>query len=206
MATHSSIFAWRIQGTEEPSGLPSMGLHRVGHDWSDSSSSSSPCHHHYYEYDPLLLPLVLLVLQSMSPTFTRSSTPHFSAMTTQQSASWNRGRSSANCTLCSPQAWPSWIPSRKHGWGWETVKSTHYPATRHCNIWVVRALLKVALSLIYLSPVSSTMASPPVSLMRLQPARAIQLPVNWQIFWFFQLCGVDFTYPAACMLFRRKQP
>ena len=35
MATHSSIFAWRILWTEEPGGLLSMGLHRVGHDWSD---------------------------------------------------------------------------------------------------------------------------------------------------------------------------
>ena len=32
MATHSSVLAWRSPGTEEPSGLPSMGLHRVGHD------------------------------------------------------------------------------------------------------------------------------------------------------------------------------
>ena len=32
MATHSSILAWRIPGTQEPVGLPSMGLHRVGHD------------------------------------------------------------------------------------------------------------------------------------------------------------------------------
>ena len=32
MATHSSVLAWRIPGTEEPRGLPSMGLHRVGHD------------------------------------------------------------------------------------------------------------------------------------------------------------------------------
>ena len=32
MATHSSVVAWRIPGTGEPSGLPSMGLHRVGHD------------------------------------------------------------------------------------------------------------------------------------------------------------------------------
>ena len=31
MATHSSILAWRIPGTEEPGGLPSMGLLRVGH-------------------------------------------------------------------------------------------------------------------------------------------------------------------------------
>ena len=30
--THSSILAWRMQGTEEPGGLLSMGLHRVGHD------------------------------------------------------------------------------------------------------------------------------------------------------------------------------
>ena len=32
VATQSSILAWRISETEEPSGLPSMGLHRVGHD------------------------------------------------------------------------------------------------------------------------------------------------------------------------------
>ena len=32
MATHSSILAWRIPGTGEPGGLPSIGLHRVGHD------------------------------------------------------------------------------------------------------------------------------------------------------------------------------
>ena len=34
MATHSSILAWRIPGTGEPGGLPSMGSHRVGHEWS----------------------------------------------------------------------------------------------------------------------------------------------------------------------------
>ena len=35
MATHSSVLAWRIPGTGEPSGLPSMVSHRVGHTWSD---------------------------------------------------------------------------------------------------------------------------------------------------------------------------
>ena len=35
MATHSSILTWRIPGMGEPGGLPSQGLHRVGHDWSD---------------------------------------------------------------------------------------------------------------------------------------------------------------------------
>ena len=32
MATHSSVLAWGIPGTGEPGGLPSLGLHRVGHD------------------------------------------------------------------------------------------------------------------------------------------------------------------------------
>ena len=35
MAAHSSILAWRIPWTEKPGGLPSIGLQRVGHDWSD---------------------------------------------------------------------------------------------------------------------------------------------------------------------------
>ena len=35
MASHSSVLAWRIPGTGKPGGLPSMGSHRVGHDWSN---------------------------------------------------------------------------------------------------------------------------------------------------------------------------
>ena len=35
MATHSSVLAWRIPGTGKPGELPSLGSHRVGHDWSD---------------------------------------------------------------------------------------------------------------------------------------------------------------------------
>ena len=35
MATHSSTFAWKIPGMGEPGWLPSMGSHRVGHNWSD---------------------------------------------------------------------------------------------------------------------------------------------------------------------------
>ena len=35
MATHSSILAWRIPQTDEPGRLQSMGVQRVGHDWSD---------------------------------------------------------------------------------------------------------------------------------------------------------------------------
>ena len=40
MATHSSVLAWRIPGTEEPGGLPSMGSHRVRHDWSDLAAAA----------------------------------------------------------------------------------------------------------------------------------------------------------------------
>ena len=40
MATHSSVLAWRIPGTREPGGLPSMGLRRVGHDWSDLAAAA----------------------------------------------------------------------------------------------------------------------------------------------------------------------
>ena len=39
MATHSSVLAWRIPGTGEPGGLPSMGSHRVGHDGSDLAAA-----------------------------------------------------------------------------------------------------------------------------------------------------------------------
>ena len=41
MATHSSILSWRIPGMGEPGGLPSMGSHRVRHDWSDLAATAA---------------------------------------------------------------------------------------------------------------------------------------------------------------------
>ena len=41
MATHSSVLAWRIPEMGEPGGLPSMGSHRVGHDWSDLAAAAA---------------------------------------------------------------------------------------------------------------------------------------------------------------------
>ena len=41
MATHSSVLAWRIPWTEKPGRLQSMGLHRVGHDWSDLAAAAA---------------------------------------------------------------------------------------------------------------------------------------------------------------------
>ena len=40
IVTHSSVLAWRIPGTWEPGGLPYMGSHRVGHDWSDLAAAA----------------------------------------------------------------------------------------------------------------------------------------------------------------------
>ena len=41
MATHSSVLAWRIPGTGEPGRPPSIGSHRVGHDWSDLAAAAA---------------------------------------------------------------------------------------------------------------------------------------------------------------------
>ena len=41
MATHSSVLAWRIPGMEELGGLPSMGSHRIGHDWSNLTAAAA---------------------------------------------------------------------------------------------------------------------------------------------------------------------
>ena len=67
MATHSSVLAWRIPATGEPGGLPSMGSHRVGHDWSDlaaaaAATSEIKC------FSPVNLPLHLLNYQTSQRT------------------------------------------------------------------------------------------------------------------------------------------
>ena len=41
MATHSSVFVWRIPGTAEAGGLQTVGSHRVGHDWSDLAAAAA---------------------------------------------------------------------------------------------------------------------------------------------------------------------
>ena len=50
MATHSSILAWRIPGTGEPGGLPSMGSHRVGHNWSNLAAAAAAFGNKYTEH------------------------------------------------------------------------------------------------------------------------------------------------------------
>ena len=69
MATHSSALAWRIPGTGEPVGLPSMGLHRVGHDWSDLAAwalilftTSSFIELSYFALTTPLFPVLFLLI------------------------------------------------------------------------------------------------------------------------------------------------
>ena len=53
MATHSSVIALRIPGKGEPRGLPSMGSHRVGHDWSDLAAAAAAA---YFKHCHLVSP------------------------------------------------------------------------------------------------------------------------------------------------------
>ena len=66
MATHSSVLAWSIPGTGDPGGLPSMGLHRVGHDWRDLAASAASV----YLRLLMFLPAILIpAFTSFSPAF-----------------------------------------------------------------------------------------------------------------------------------------
>ena len=83
MATHSSVLAWRIPGTVEPDGLPSMVSHRVGHDWSDLAAATSMSLDHCFkgvdaiessrmyvmsvrcEWNPSLLHILLLLTSQL---------------------------------------------------------------------------------------------------------------------------------------------
>ena len=67
MAPHSSIIAWRIPGTEEPGGLPSMGSHRVGHDWSNLAAARVLC------IFWITVPYQIYVLHDIFPVFWSSS-------------------------------------------------------------------------------------------------------------------------------------
>ena len=65
MATHSSILAWRIPGKGEPGGLPSVGLHRVGHDWSDIAAAAADI----FESNYISLKLYFMILLFSKITF-----------------------------------------------------------------------------------------------------------------------------------------
>ena len=60
MAPHSSTLAWKIPWTEKPGGLPSVGLHRVGHDWSDLAAAAATTSFPWWK--TILIVIILIVL------------------------------------------------------------------------------------------------------------------------------------------------
>ena len=66
MATHSSVFAWRIPGMGEHGGLTSLRLHRVGHDWNDLAAAAALLVIHTTKNITITFKLVFLVLNVCS--------------------------------------------------------------------------------------------------------------------------------------------
>ena len=78
MATHSSVLAWRIPGKGEPGGLPFMGAHRVGHDWSDLAAAAATWNTHFLPLTQLhlaCLPDICLAVHSSRFYSSCPSTP-----------------------------------------------------------------------------------------------------------------------------------
>ena len=87
MATHSSVLAWRIPGMGEPGGLPSMGLHRVGHDWGYLAAAAS---YKWKQMVPILL-CSLVSLNAVPVIFIYTLawvSSLFSSLTEQHSIEW----------------------------------------------------------------------------------------------------------------------
>ena len=98
MATHSSILAWRIPGTEEPSGLPSMGSHRVGHDWSDLAAAAAVAY-------PTLCDPIAYRLQSFSVHgILQAGILEWAAIPFSRGSSLPRDRAQVSCV--STTCWP----------------------------------------------------------------------------------------------------
>ena len=78
MATHSSVLAWRIPGTGEPGGLPSLGLHRVGHDRSNSAAAAEASFSLDYKHCLLIHVQILetLTRRAKHPQHNRPNVPH----------------------------------------------------------------------------------------------------------------------------------
>ena len=68
MATHSSILAWRIPGTGDPGGLPSLGLHRVGHDRSDLAAATTQSEFTFLSTILALVVILHVVIQGGAPS------------------------------------------------------------------------------------------------------------------------------------------
>ena len=91
MATHSSVLAWRIPGSREPGGLPSMGSHRVGHDWSNLAAAAAAAAAYHYVTISILSGLNTSVLCFQEFEQTREGTfPLFLSVCDLRGEDWTR--------------------------------------------------------------------------------------------------------------------
>ena len=83
MATHSSVHAWRIPGMGKPGRLPSMGSHRVGHDWSDLAIAIAKRHSQWLSIKPRikskLSGMAFRTLYTLLPGYTVHLVPYSAA-------------------------------------------------------------------------------------------------------------------------------
>ena len=72
MATHSSVLAWRVPGTGEPGGLPSVGSPRVGHDWSDLAAAAAAawCERSGGSHEDCLVHMMIPIIPNVSNVIT----------------------------------------------------------------------------------------------------------------------------------------
>ena len=91
MAAHSIVLAWRIPGTGEPGGLPSLGSHKVGHDWSDLAAAAAAARHPEFKMCSLV------------------SILHFCSVLTANNQKYLKGffvpASKVMAFLCEPHSW-----------------------------------------------------------------------------------------------------
>ena len=112
MATHSSVLAWRIPGTGEHGGLPSMGSHRVGHNWSDLAAVAA---------GPSLEKAMATHSSTLAWEVPRTAEPG-----RLQSMGWQRVRRdwTTSLSLFTFMHWrrkwqpiPAFLPGESQGWG-----------------------------------------------------------------------------------------
>ena len=139
MATHSSVLAWRIPATGEPGGLPSMGSHRVGHDWSDLAAAAAAaktffiiCLHLFLQAFKLKMQLLLLTGHGCGPE--PGSPAHFPPRTVVRA--WDAAR------------WVPWPPASCQA---DNLAPLQSPAIAFMNIcWLLSMCVSVPALTLYL--------------------------------------------------------
>ena len=79
MAAHSSVLTWRIPGTGESGGLPSMGSHRVGHDCSDLAAAAAAYCMYFIDKSHISSPKPVIAPHCHSPLLQSPHSSHIAA-------------------------------------------------------------------------------------------------------------------------------